>query len=58
MDRMQQPTPREAIGCTIDAGQDGRTEILDIIADGQEAKTGILAYGPEGRITALSRAWG
>jgi uncharacterized protein (TIGR02246 family) len=33
-------------------------EILAVIADGQEAKAGILAYGPEGRIAAPGRTWG
>jgi hypothetical protein len=28
MEKMRETAPTEAVGCTIDAGQDGKTEIL------------------------------
>jgi hypothetical protein len=42
MERPKKTAPTEAVGCTIDAGQNGKTEILGILAGGREGKMEIL----------------
>ena len=58
MERRKERLQWRRLGVYWRVAGEGKTGILAVIADGQEAKTGILAYGPEGRMTAPSRAWG